>query len=252
MNQFHLTQYNQNNTYVKSQIFDLAEKMGAVAKEQGEVKLNQHRIYVSNHIVGFTFILSKLDTRKDCDAHYYQLAVKDRYLGPIVGAKVIMSCNGINNIYKQGAIATLTRNEGASGWWAEFEDGQEWNVGSGYDFIVFSSGMERVRVSVNAAPDINAMSPSVKKKFDVAVAKFEKKLSSKETLNIISWVHGVIYFEVKDLTKGVYPSDTRFLSSFNCETGEFYNGTYKHAVVRRGWGKFAENLLGLKLTLQGG
>lgn len=246
MSHLHLTQYCQGKTYVKSQIFDLAEKMGVQVKEQGELKPNHHRLYVSDGVVGFDFILTELDSRKDHDAHYYRLAVKNQFLGAIVGARVVLSCHGINGTYMQGTEVTLTRNEGASGWWAMFENGYEWNVGSGQDFIVLSSGLANVEVSETASANINAMSPSVKKQFDTAVAKFQSKLNSKETLHITQWMDGIIYFQVNNPSKGEYPNNIRFLSSFNCESGEFYTGRYKHAVVRNGWGKFAENLLGKK------
>ncbi len=243
MNQFYLTQFNEGCTYVKSQILDLARAMGDNIEE-----LNGGRPYVTNEIVGFEFILTKLSDKEGCDNHYYRLAVKSKFLGAIVGAKVIMSSNGIDDVFSQGDVAVLTRNEGASGWWAKFENGCEWNVGSGYDFIVIDSGMNKVKVLKEASDNINAMSPEVKNRFTDAVIKFQREMSPNEKLAIGNWLSDIIYFKVVDSSKE-HPSTTRFLLTFNCETGEFCTGNYKKVAVQSGWERFAESVLGQKVSL---
>jgi len=64
---------------------------------------------------------------------------------PAIGSQILMhswsfiSSTNNEELWNKGDLATLTRHEGASGWWAKFKNGEEWNVGSGFDFIAISA-----------------------------------------------------------------------------------------------------------------
>ncbi|KFE28782.1 hypothetical protein DN30_619 [Vibrio cholerae] len=73
-------------------------------------------------------------------------------------------------------------------------------------------------------------------------------MSSNEKLAIGNWLSDIIYFKVVDSSKE-HPSTTRFLLMFNCETGEFCTGNYKKVAVQSGWERFAESVLGQKVSL---
>lgn len=133
----YLTQFTQNNRYVQSQVEYLAASMKVTLTIDPHIRVGDI-VTVQNQTAAFTFMCLDLDSRPDCCAHSYELLKVRTLLPAMVGAQIVVSCSEYD-MYRQGDIATLIRNEGVSGWWAKFKDGEEWNVGTGWDFIVVSS-----------------------------------------------------------------------------------------------------------------
>lgn len=137
---FHLTQYSEDSMYVQAQIEDLAVKMNMALSIPDTVKVGDPCI-VKNDIASFVFTCTEVDERPDCSANYYKLVKIIKHIQAEVGAKIIVACN-FQDAFRQGDIATLTKDEGPSGWWATFPTGR-WNVGSGYDFFVIKAARKR-------------------------------------------------------------------------------------------------------------
>jgi len=129
----HLTQYDENGTFVQCQLIELAVEMNTKLVITDNVKLGDS-FTVKNEIASFIFTCYELDERADCCANYYKLVKIIKHLSIEVGAHVVMGCN-FQDAFKQGDIAMITKDEGASGWWAKFPTGV-WNVGFGHDFFV--------------------------------------------------------------------------------------------------------------------
>lgn len=123
----HLTKYTIGNMYNQSQVAQLAEEMAVDFKAQPKFKVGD-KVNFSNLVAEFEFTLSK--------EGYFTLCRIEKLLKSKVGSTIVVGCH-FANAFAQGDIGTLTRNEGPSGWWAEFKTG-EWNVGSGIDFFVIS------------------------------------------------------------------------------------------------------------------
>lgn len=121
----HLTKYSIGNKYNLSQVKQLAKEMDIVFNTPPAVKVGD-KIINANHVASFEFTLSK--------EGYFTLSRIEKLLKSKVGSTIVVGCHFVD-AFTQGDIGTLTRNEGPSGWWAEFKTG-EWNVGSGIDFFV--------------------------------------------------------------------------------------------------------------------
>tara|TARA_R110000868_G_scaffold243511_2_gene499493 strand:+ start:933 stop:1340 length:408 start_codon:yes stop_codon:yes gene_type:complete len=132
----HLTEYTENGIYVQAQVEELALKMAVELTIPDMVKEGDS-IKVANDVATFVFVCTELDGRPGCSANYYKLAKVIKHLSIESGAQIVVDCN-FQDAYKQGDIATLTKNEGASGWWGRFPTGV-WNVGFGHDFFVIKS-----------------------------------------------------------------------------------------------------------------
>lgn len=247
MSKHTLTQYSVGNVYVSCQLEKLANSAGTYPVRKGDLAVGQE-VFISNSALTYHFSLKTLDNRPEQNAHYYELTRMHKHYGAMVGAKAVMQCNQYD-MFKQGDIATISRNSGASGWWAIFENGQEWNIGFGHDFIVYEVP-GKVSYSTEASEAIFSMSDNNKKVFDETVSKIEKKLNKAEILTVSQWLNNVLYFEVTSTNYLVYPSNIRLLISFNTDTGEFFKGRYKHYIVRKGWATFIKQLINFKPLVQ--
>lgn len=132
----HFTEYTENGIYVQSQVEELSLKMESAINFPSKIAVNDS-ISIDNEIATFVFVCTKIDERSGHSANYYKLDKVIKKLPMKVGAKIIIDCN-FQNAFNQGDVATLTKNEGASGWWAKFPTGV-WNVGFGHDFFVIKS-----------------------------------------------------------------------------------------------------------------
>jgi hypothetical protein len=129
----HLTEYTEKRIYVQSQVEELSKNMEVKLSIPSNIGIGDS-LKIDNEIATFIFVCTEIDERPNCTANYYKLAKVIKKLPRKIGAKIIVDCN-FQNAFNQGDVATLTRDEGASGWWAKFPTG-EWNVGSGHDFFV--------------------------------------------------------------------------------------------------------------------
>lgn len=137
----YLTQYSEGGIYSAYQIKDINEWMGLSDVNDIQVSASAKKIVLSNKLVEFVFKLSNAHDSHNVD--YYCLESITQHLKPTVGAKVILSCHGIDSIWRQGDIATISRDTGASGLWATFKNGDEYNIGfhraNEPDFIIIES-----------------------------------------------------------------------------------------------------------------
>lgn len=141
----HLTQYDENKTYVQYQLIQLAEKMDSKLVIADNVNLGDS-FTVKNEIASFIFTCYELDERPDCCANYYKLVKIVKHLNIEVGAKIVIGCH-CQDAFRQGDIATITKDEGASGWWAKFPTGI-WNIGFGSDFIVIKAKSSKLETNI--------------------------------------------------------------------------------------------------------
>jgi len=80
-----------------------------------------------------------------------------QHLSLEVGAKTIMERNMLDN-FKQGDMATVCKYEGPSGWWAEFENGEQWNIGFGHDLIVIQAPAVITHIFMKPKPGVKGIS----------------------------------------------------------------------------------------------
>ena len=173
----HLTQYDENRTYVQCQLIELAVKMNAKLDITDKVNLGDS-FTVKNEVASFIFTCYELDDRSDCCANYYKLVKIIKHLDIEVGAQVVIGCH-FQDAFRQGDIATLTKNDGASGWWAKFPTGV-WNVGFGQDFFVIKAAKQQrksVSEDSNTPVPVGKLTPfqSSTEKLFVAVHRVGKR-----------------------------------------------------------------------------
>jgi hypothetical protein len=173
----HLTQYDENRTYVQCQLIELAVKMNAKLDITDKVNLGDS-FTVKNEAASFIFTCYELDDRSDCCANYYKLVKIIKHLDIEVGAQVVIGCH-FQDSFRQGDIATLTKNDGDSGWWAKFPTGV-WNVGFGQDFFVIKAAKQQrksVSEDSNTPVPVGKLTPfqSSTEKLFVAVHRVGKR-----------------------------------------------------------------------------
>ncbi|MDI5832589.1 hypothetical protein OCF84_21285 (plasmid) [Shewanella xiamenensis] len=129
-----ITQYYEGHLYSYVHVERLAIEMKAKIRAMPDIKLDMY-VSVKNAVAIFKFQCVRENESGECDTF---LLVSIKKLQPMqVGAEIVVGRDCLN-LFRQGDIAVLVKDEGSSGWWAKFNSGETWNVGSGADFFVLA------------------------------------------------------------------------------------------------------------------
>lgn len=129
-----LTQYHVGRLYSVIQVERLSLEMKAKLPAFQDIKLDMN-VTLKNSVAAFKFQCTRMNESGECETFF--LVSIDKRKKSRVGAEVVVARDCLNN-FRKGDIAVLVKDEGPSGWWARFSDGETWNVGSGCDFFVLT------------------------------------------------------------------------------------------------------------------